>query len=82
MLHSLGRVELLPTSSQWIKRSIDQYSISEVPIDWRVAFEVEKLDWHHRDPADRFLVATARINDMKLATQDKVISSFAGIAIA
>jgi PIN domain nuclease of toxin-antitoxin system len=82
MLSSLGRIELLPTSSQWIKRSIDQLNISEVQIDWRVALEVERLDWQHRDPADRFLVATARTNNLKLATQDKEISAFSGVEIA
>ncbi len=34
------------------------------------------LEWHHRDPADRTIVATAQLLGCPLVTSDRVIASF------
>jgi PIN domain nuclease of toxin-antitoxin system len=39
----------------------------------RIAIEAVTLSWAHRDPADRFIVATARVHDATLVTADEQI---------
>lgn len=39
----------------------------------RVAVDAVRLAWEHRDPADRFIVATARTHEAPLVTADERI---------
>lgn len=39
----------------------------------RIAIDAVALSWAHRDPADRFIVATTRVHDAKLITADEQI---------
>ncbi len=34
------------------------------------------LTWEHRDPADRTIVATAKLRDLLLVTKDEAIADF------
>jgi PIN domain nuclease of toxin-antitoxin system len=39
------------------------------------------LEWEHRDPFDRMLVAQARVNDMTLLTSDMAVKSAPGVRV-
>ena len=39
-----------------------------------------ELDWEHRDPADRVIVATALLQDVPLITADNEIRRFRGVS--
>jgi PIN domain nuclease of toxin-antitoxin system len=43
----------------------------EAPVTYQVAQETARVQLPHRDPADRFLVATARVFDLTLVTADE-----------
>ena len=43
----------------------------EAPVTHEVALETRNVKLSHRDPADRFLVATARVFDLRLVTADE-----------
>jgi PIN domain nuclease of toxin-antitoxin system len=43
----------------------------EAPVTYQVAEETARVSLPHRDPADRFLVATARVFDLTLVTADQ-----------
>lgn len=47
-----------------------------VPINEDLWLESVKLEWHHRDPVDRVVVALARINQASIITFDKEIRAF------
>ena len=38
--------------------------------------DYSKLPFHHRDPFDRMLIATARCENMKIITADRIFSSY------
>ena len=44
--------------------------ISEAPMTVDVALASRTVDVEHRDPADRFIVATAKVYGLKLVTAD------------
>jgi PIN domain nuclease of toxin-antitoxin system len=43
----------------------------EAPVTYQVAEETARVQLPHRDPADRLLVATARVFDLTLVTADQ-----------
>lgn len=74
------RLVLSRPVSEWLDlvRSID--GVRFVPIDHRVAVESVMLPGDfHKDPADRFLVATARILGATLLSCDDKIRAYAHV---
>lgn len=49
-----------------------------VPVDTRVWLRTLRLDWDHRDPADRVIVATAQMIDVPILTKDQTLHRFEG----
>jgi PIN domain nuclease of toxin-antitoxin system len=52
----------------------------ELPILGRDAELAAALDWKHADPFDRLLVAQAQVGSLTLATADRAIRAFGGVA--
>ena len=52
-----------------------------VPIDEDIWLESVKLEWEHRDPADRVVVAVAKRNQAAIITADQKIASFYSLVI-
>lgn len=55
-------------------KGVDRVEI--IPVDELTWIESIDLDWEHRDPADRVMVATAMQFGCPLVTSDRVISRF------
>ena len=55
--------------------------VEVLPVDMRTWIGNLELDWDHRDPADRTIVATAKLHDCPLVTSDAVIHGFYSRAI-
>jgi PIN domain nuclease of toxin-antitoxin system len=72
LLVQRGRVSL-PTSADAWRADLLQAGVREIPIDGRIALAATGLDALHRDPADRFIVATALIHGATLITADTKI---------
>ena len=47
-----------------------------IPIDEEIWLDSVRLEWEHRDPADRVVVAIAQRNQASIITADQKISSF------
>ncbi len=52
-----------------------------IPIDEEIWLESVKLEWEHRDPVDRVIVAVAKINQAAIMTADKKIADFYSLVI-
>ena len=52
-----------------------------LPVTTSIWIRNIELNWQHRDPADRTIVATAMENNCKLVTPDKEISRFYSEAV-
>lgn len=66
-----NRLTLRPNALAWIANALDAIPMREAPVTYEVAQETGRVQLPHRDPADRFLVATARVFDLTLVTADK-----------
>ncbi|MHC5728730.1 MAG: type II toxin-antitoxin system VapC family toxin [Nostoc sp.] len=51
-------------------------AVQIVPIDENIWIESVNLEWGHRDPVDRVVVALARSNQAAIITTDKEIANF------
>jgi len=65
------RLTLHPSPQEWISDTLGAFPMREAPINYQVAQETARVQLPHRDPADRFLVATARVFDLTLVTADE-----------
>lgn len=63
----------------WVQRSIVDLKLSEAPLDWKVAHEMRYILPNHKDPADRFLAATAIAYDLTLVTADQSLMGIPGL---
>ena len=74
MLENLGRIALSIPLREWLEKAAAPPLVQRIAISPAIAAEVASLpDSLHRDPADRILVATARIAGLTLVTQDRRI---------
>jgi PIN domain nuclease of toxin-antitoxin system len=71
MLSQKNRLTLHPNPQAWIVNALDAIPMREASITYQVAQETARVQLPHRDPADRFLVATARVFDLTLVTADE-----------
>jgi len=65
------RLTLHPNPQAWIANALDAVPMREAQITCQVAQESARVQLPRRDPADRFLVATARVFDLTLVTADE-----------
>jgi len=77
-----GRVHLPISLDQWFKEIDDNPWFTVFPLDRSVILESTRLgpDFH-KDPADRFIVGTARIENLRLMTVDQKINDSKTVAI-
>lgn len=73
-LGSLGRLEFQLPLRDWLEQAVAPPLVQLVSITPAIAAEVASLpDSFHRDPADRILVASARVLGATLLTRDRRI---------
>lgn len=77
VLHARGRIHLSAPLRDWVARALDQPGISLALLDADTAAESTLLPGEpHGDPADRFLIAAARVRDIALVTRDRNILAY------
>ena len=69
VLNASGRVRLLGDLDDWVTKATAPFR--EAPLTHEVASAAQQLA--QRDPADRFLAATAKILDLTLVTADAAL---------
>jgi PIN domain nuclease of toxin-antitoxin system len=62
-------------------RPVGEFGLIEVPLNWRIAYELRYTILGYRDPADRFLVATAKVHDLTLVTADERLMEIPGLKV-
>lgn len=77
VLHAKERIQLSTPLRDWIRRALAPTGITLLPLDADTAVESTLLPGEpHGDPADRFLIATARTKGLVLATRDEAILEY------
>lgn len=67
-LNAKGRIRLPADFGAWVTKATSP--LMEAPLTHEIAVAARQLPWSHKDPADRFLAATAQILHLTLVTAD------------
>jgi len=70
------KIDLPDTAHDWIQTQIGIWGIVSLPISQEVIFASTGLPWHHKDPFDRLIIATAAQHEIPVMTPDKAISQY------
>ncbi|MBZ5658199.1 MAG: type II toxin-antitoxin system VapC family toxin [Acidobacteriia bacterium] len=68
LLNARGRIRLPGNLAEWLAQSTGP--LREAPFTHEIVLVAQQLPLPHRDPADRFLAATAQVMDLTLVTGD------------
>jgi PIN domain nuclease of toxin-antitoxin system len=77
MLVHKGRLALGRDAGQWIDEAMNLPGIALVPLEPAIAVDSVRLPGEmHADPADRFIVASARSRGVSLMTADRALLAY------
>ena len=72
LLEKRKRIELTIPVDQWLEEALTGSNVQSLPITSDIAYLTATLPEHHKDPADRIIIATSILNDTKLISLDTV----------
>jgi PIN domain nuclease of toxin-antitoxin system len=81
MLAERGRLELRPDPERWIAAAVAGLGLREAPLTSAIALESRRLSLPTRDPADRFIAATAGVYECSLVTADEALRRISGVRV-
>ena len=68
---------VLPSSPlEWFQALVARYRLAPIPLSLDVLVEATKLPWHHKDPADRFIIASALLHNLPVVTADRRFAAY------
>jgi len=81
MLEKKGRLRFNIPAEQWIEKSERLSFLRFIPVDNEIAAKSVQLDSSlHPDPADRIIIATAKVKKLPLVTKDRQILAYEGVS--
>jgi PIN domain nuclease of toxin-antitoxin system len=69
------RLQVDRPADAWVREALDRAPVLEAPVNLEVVLASRRLKTSHRDPVDRFLIATAQVFELTLVTQDRALLS-------
>ncbi len=79
MLAERGRIVFDRDAVEWVQEARRAAPLAEAPLTVEVALATRGLALRHRDPADAFLAATAKVFGLTLVTTDRRLLAVPGI---
>ncbi len=71
-----GRLYIPVSVHEFAHRLLRIDAVEVIPVGIETWLKSVELQWEHRDPADRVIVATAALRDCPLITSDKTIRAY------
>jgi PIN domain nuclease of toxin-antitoxin system len=75
-----GRIKLNVAFDEWIARALAEFPPKEAPLTTDVVLAMSKIHLPHRDPADAFIAATAKVFELTLVTGDARLRTAKGVS--
>ncbi len=73
---SLGKLKLAEPFESRLVAALERNAFKQLPIARPHLFTVSRLPFHHRDPFDRLIIATAMIENLPIVSQDPHFSAY------
>jgi len=71
LLFQNGNIQIDSDPGVWIRQALAKGFVNEAPLTHEIAMHSRLIELPHKDPADRFIAATALAGGFTLATSDK-----------
>jgi PIN domain nuclease of toxin-antitoxin system len=71
-----GLLKLPMKAECWLAKAIENHNLTIIPLDMEIFVQANRLPWHHKDPADRFIIASAIIVNAVIVTADTKFSQY------
>jgi PIN domain nuclease of toxin-antitoxin system len=80
MMVAKKRISLKIPVAKWLSRALNETGLGVIGISPEITIDACNLpDKFHKDPADRLIVATARVNNLKLLTKDQKMLEYSHV---
>jgi len=79
LLRRKKRIRVAEGLTTWLNRALSAAPFKEAPLTWDVARVLDEIEMPHGDPADGFLVASAKVFGLTLVTADEKLMKVRGI---
>jgi PIN domain nuclease of toxin-antitoxin system len=71
-----GKLTLPMPPADWIKEVVEHHNLSILDLDLETCVKATELPPIHRDPCDRFIIATALAKNLLVVTGDKRFAEY------
>jgi PIN domain nuclease of toxin-antitoxin system len=71
-----GKLKLPIPIQKWLKDVIEQHSLTLLPLGLELCIAAAHLPNIHKDPADRFIIAAAKLHDLTVVTTDEQFEKY------
>ena len=71
-----GDLELPVSPARLADLLVEQYEMKELPVNKSISLRASALPEIHKDPADRFIIPTALLNDFAVVTGDRRFAEY------
>jgi PIN domain nuclease of toxin-antitoxin system len=68
---SRGKLKLPHAPQEWLEKVIEHHGLTVLPLELNICVAAAELPPIHNDPCDRFIIATAKLNDLAVVTSDE-----------
>jgi len=68
---SRGKLKLPHAPQEWFEKVIEHHGLTVLPLELDACIAAAGLPPIHNDPCDRFIIATAKLNDLAVVTTDE-----------
>ena len=75
-----GCLQLALSLPDWLDQALQGSNVVCIPVDQKIAVRAASLPEHHRDPADRFIIATAIEQHARLISLDSDFPAYLELA--
>ncbi len=71
-----GKLRLSKSPADWLNEAVEHHGLGWLPLDLDVCLKAAGLPPIHADPCDRFIIATALLNEMPVVTADERFANY------
>ena len=66
-----GKLKLPSPPRDWFRKVVEHHGLSVLPLELNACMAAAELPPIHDDPCDRFIIATAKLNNLPVVTADE-----------
>ncbi len=74
--HQKGKLTLPLSVNEWFEIIVEHHALSILTLDLNICIATTDLPPIHKDPCDRFIIASAKLYDMPVVTSDEIFTEY------